>query len=277
MRFSTTLGHVVETGTHLGDRRAVVADLVHRGHVDAGDRGQLPEDGLPARPAAALPGADDLGDLADGLLAVADHEGVDEVGHGLGVERAVAPGDHDGVLGPAVLTPHRHAGEVEALQHVRVHQLGGEAEGEHVELARVVVGVDREQRDTLGAHGRVHVEPGRVGALGQGVVTFVEDLVEDLEALVGEPDLVRVGVHEEPGDCRRPMLRPDAPPLHPDVPSRLLDPGQEGLHPRPQFGHLPGVYRRGCPDPRSLPAFVPTGVNPCPLWASIDAGSVRSS
>ena len=79
--------------------------------------------------------ADHLGDLADRLFAVADHEGVDEVGHGLGVERAVPTDDHERVLGAAVLGPHRHAGEVEALEHVGVHELGGEAEGEHVEVA----------------------------------------------------------------------------------------------------------------------------------------------
>ena len=134
----------------------------------------------------ALPRADDLGDLADRLLAVADDEGVDEVGHGLGVERAVAADDHERVLGAAVLGPHRHAGEVEALEDVGVDELGGEAEGEDVEVAGVVVGVDREERDALGARiSRVHVEPRRVGAFGHRVVTFVQDLVEDLEPLVG--------------------------------------------------------------------------------------------
>ena len=94
----------------------------------------------------ALPRADHLGDLADRLLAVADDEGVDEVGHGLGVERAVPADDHERVLRTALLGPHRHAGEVEALEDVRVDELGGEAEGEDVEVAGVVVGVDREER-----------------------------------------------------------------------------------------------------------------------------------
>ena len=161
-----------------------------------------------------------------GFLAVADHERVDEVGHGLGVERAVPTGDDERVLGAAVLGPHRDAGEVEALEHVRVHELGGEAEGEHVEVAGVVVGVDREERHARRPHLGVHVDPGRVGALGDRVVAFVEDLVEDLEPLVGQPDLVGIGIDEEPGGAGRPVLRPEAAPLHPDVASRLLDPGQ---------------------------------------------------
>ena len=73
---------------------------------------------------------------------------------------------------------------------------------------------------------RVDVEPGRVGAFGDRVVALVEDLVEDLEPLVGQPDLVGVGVDEEPGEVGGPVLRPEAAPLHPDVASRLLDPGQ---------------------------------------------------
>ena len=187
---------------------------------------------------AALPRRDDRGDLADGLFAVADHERVDEVGHGLGVERAVATGQHDRVLRPTVLGPHGHAREVEALEHVRVHQLGGEAEGEDVELTGVVVGVDREQRHRVGPHRVGHVDPGRVGAFGQGVVAFVQDLVQDLEPLVGQPDLVGVGIHEKPGCELRVMLRTEAPPLHPDVATGLLDPCQEGLHPWPQVRHV---------------------------------------
>ena len=140
------LGHVGEARPHLGDERAVVLDLVHRGHVDARDRGELAQHALAGGAPGALPRRDDLGDLADRLLAVADHERVDEVGHGLGVERAVPTDDHERVLGAAVLGPHRHAGEVEALEDVGVHELGGEAEGEHVEVAGGVVGVDREER-----------------------------------------------------------------------------------------------------------------------------------
>ena len=62
------------------------------------------------------------------------------------------------------------------------------------------VGVDREERHRALAHLAGEVEPGRVGALGDGVGAFVEDLVEDLEPLVGQPDLVGVGVDEQPGD-----------------------------------------------------------------------------
>jgi hypothetical protein len=50
----------------------------------------------------SLPLADDLGDLADDLFAVAEDDQVDEVGEGLGVVGAVTADDHERVLGAAV-------------------------------------------------------------------------------------------------------------------------------------------------------------------------------
>ena len=49
-------------------------------------------------------------------------------------------------------------------------------------------------------HQRLDVRPDRVGALGEDPVPLVEHLVEDLHALVGQPDLVGVGVHQRPAD-----------------------------------------------------------------------------
>ena len=47
-----------------------------------------------------------------------------------------------GCSGRAVLAAHRHAREIEALEQVRVDELGREVEGEHVEVAGGAVGVD---------------------------------------------------------------------------------------------------------------------------------------
>ena len=232
-----------DVGVLRGDRddpRPVVLDVVHR-------RARRRPGSWPARAAplrgcgrpAALPRAEHLGDLADRLLAVADHERVDEVGERLGVERAVAAGDHERVLGRAGRAAHRDAGEIDAVQDVRVDELGREVEREDVEVAGRPVGVDREQRHPAGPQLALEVDPGRVGALGDGIVAFVEDLVEDLQPLVGEADLVGVGVQQQPGDLVGPVLRPQAASLHPDVAGGLLHPGQERFDPRPQVGHLP--------------------------------------
>ena len=77
-----------------------------------------------ADPPAALPRVDDLGDLADRLLAVTDDERVDEVRQRLGIERAVTTGEHQRVLVAAGLGPNRDPAEIEAVQEVRVDELG---------------------------------------------------------------------------------------------------------------------------------------------------------
>ncbi len=87
-------GHVGVAGFDRHEAGAVVLDVVHRRHVDAGQSGELAEQRLASRPAGGLPVADDVGDLTDDLFAVAEHGHIDEVGERLGVERAV-PTDHD--------------------------------------------------------------------------------------------------------------------------------------------------------------------------------------
>ena len=195
-------GHVGEPRRDRADERAVVLDVVHRRARRR--RGSSRARAAPLRgrrPAAALPRADDLGDLADDLFAVADDERVDEVGERLGVVRAVPARDHDRVLGAAVLVADRDAREVDAVQQVRVDELGREVERERRRSRPPARWVSTQNSGTRrAAHLALDVDPGRVGALGDGVAAFVQDFVEDLEPLVGEPDLVGVGVDEEPGD-----------------------------------------------------------------------------
>ena len=68
------------------------------------------------------------------------------------------------------------------------------------------VRLDREQGDAVRAQLGFEVDPRRVGPFGRRVIAFVENLVEDLEALVGQADLVGVGVDEQPRDLVRPMF-----------------------------------------------------------------------
>ena len=186
------------------------------------------------RPTAVLPGADDLGDLRDDLLTVADHEEVDEVGERLRVVGAVPAGADQRMLGAAGLGPHRHAGEVEAVEDVRVDELGGEVERDQVEVAGRAMRVDREQRQAVAAQQRLEIEPRRVGALGDGVGALVQDLVEDLQPLVGQADLVGIGVDEEPGHLPRAVVGGQCAVFASDVAGRLLHLGQERLEPWPE-------------------------------------------
>jgi hypothetical protein len=85
----------------------------------------------------------------------------------------------------------RDAGQIDALEDVGVDELGGQVEGEQVELGGRPVGVEAEEGHAAAPQLGGQVGPRAVGALGDGVVALVEQLVEDLEALVGPPCAAR--------------------------------------------------------------------------------------
>ncbi len=204
-----------------------------------------------ARPVAGattgLPGRHDLGDLGHDLLAVAQHHEIQEVGDRLGVVGAVPAGRHERVLGTPVGRPHRHTGEVDAVQHVRVDELGRQVESDQVEVGRRPVRVDREERQIAGAQLRLEVDPWGVGPFRHRIGALVQDLVQDLQALVGQADLVGVGVNEQPGDLAGAVLGTDRTVLEPDVASGFLDLGQQGFELGPKIGH----FARSLPAPRT--------------------------
>ena len=212
-----------------------VGHVVELGHVDAAGGGEAEEHlvagraPLQAGAALGLPLAHDLGDREHDLLAVTEHGGVDEVGHRLGVEGGVTAGEHDRVgLGP-VDGVQRDAGQVDRGQQVRVAQLGREGHAQQVEGADRAVLVDGELRDPVRPHLLLEVRPHRVGALGQDPVALVEDLVEDLDALVGQADLVGVGVHQRPAHLGALPVLQRRVELTADVLDRLLHRGQHRL------------------------------------------------
>ena len=105
-------------------------------------------------PATADPGRDDLGDLADDLLALTEHDDIDEVGERLGVERGMPADHHERVLRPPIRRPHGDPGEVDHLQEVGEDELGRQVERQEVEVAGGAVGVDGEQRHAVPAQER---------------------------------------------------------------------------------------------------------------------------
>ena len=141
------VGHVAEPRAHLGDERAVVVDLVHRRArrrrgSSASSRSTPSRAVRPERFHA--PTTSVISPTASSPSPITKASTKSAIGSGLNAQWP--PTIDERVLRAALLGPHRHAGEVEALEHVRVDELGGEAEGEHVEAAGVVVGVDREER-----------------------------------------------------------------------------------------------------------------------------------
>jgi hypothetical protein len=104
-----------------------VLNVVETRHVDRLGAGQPQQQLVPAAGAALrLPLTHDHGDLADRLLAVAEHRRVDELGDRLRIERGVPAGDHHRIGLAALGRAQRNAGEIQRGQQVCVPQLGGE-------------------------------------------------------------------------------------------------------------------------------------------------------
>ena len=185
----------------------VVARFVEGGDVDAGHGEQVAQAGG-AGGAFALPGADKLGNLDDGVFALPEDKGVDEGGEGLGVEGAAAAGDNDGVVLAAVAGAWGNTREVEHVEDVGVGQLVLEGEAEDVEIAQGVAGLEAPEGNAIAAHLRFHVGPGGEGAFADNVVVGVEEVVEDAETHVRHADVVGIGVGQ--GDAHGgsvPVLR----------------------------------------------------------------------
>ena len=56
--------------------------------------------------------------------------------------------------------------------------------------------LERQEREPALLELRLHVDPRRVGALGERARVVVQDLVENLEAEVAHPDVVEIGERE---------------------------------------------------------------------------------
>ena len=148
---------------------------------------------------------------------------------GSGLNAACPPASTIGSSSVRSRGAQRDAGQVERGEHVGVAELGGERDAEQVERAHRPVRVDRELRHAVLAHQRLEVRPDRVGPLGQHVGLLVEHLVEDLHALVGQADLVRVGIHQRPAHGRGVPVLDHRAQLAAHVLDRLADPGQQLL------------------------------------------------
>ena len=217
-----------------------VVHVVEAGYVREPAPGQL-EERLLAVPAFGLGGAQQVGDAEDRLLPVAEHDGVEEVGDRLGVERGMAAGDDERMLTRALARLLRDSRKVERDEEVGVAELGREADAQHVERADRAVALDRELADAVLAHERLEIGPDAVGAFGEDAGLLVQHLVQDHHALVGQADLVRVGIHQAPPHVSGVPIRQLRVQLTADVLHGLAHLGQQRLEARPERFDRHGV------------------------------------
>ena len=196
-------------------------------NVDAAYPGQGLELLLPFS-APAPDGHHGGGDLPDGLLPLADDEGVDEGAHRSGVEGGWAAGDDQRVPLVPFLPAERNPAQFEHHQDVRVGELVLEGEADDVEGGKRPLRFQGAEGEAASAQQGLHVRPGGVAALAADVRQAVQDGVEDLEPEVGHPDLVGVGEGEGDAEAAGPVLLPDGVHLAAGVTAWLFD-GEEQL------------------------------------------------
>jgi hypothetical protein len=140
---------------------------------------------------------------------------------------------HDRVLGAPLGGPQRYTTEVEQVEQVGVPELVGQRDREHVERPQRTMRLQRERRDAVLAQALLEVRPGCVRPLGQRPGALVEDLVEDLDPLVGLTDLVGVRVAQQPARAHRSPRLDHLVVLAADVLGRLADPVEQRLEDLP--------------------------------------------
>ena len=227
--------HIGESRCDLRNERTVVCHSVHRRDIDAGDLRQLPQH-FSARTigtTGALPFAHELSDLANDLLAVAQHDKVDEIGDGFGVVGAMTTHADQRIGVCTGSRVNRNACEVNAVEEVRVCQFSAEVEGNDIEIAGRTMCVHREQLDLLSSQQRFKVSPRRIGAFGCSILTLIENLVENLQTLIRQTDLVGVRLRQQPTDDPATVSWRLHSQLTTDVTGRLLDLREQVLEARP--------------------------------------------
>ena len=200
--------------------------LVKGGHVDGSELRERDEP-LSPRYALALEPRPCERDLRAHLLAVADHDRVEEDGQRLRVRRRRAARDHERIVLAAIRRAERDAAEVHHREDVAVRELVLEREADDGEVAQRPGRLDGDEREAARRELRLHVDPRRIAALRERARVVVEDFVEDLEAEVAHPDVVDIRESEADGGldggpvlCARAYLAAR-------IARRLLDPVEE--------------------------------------------------
>ena len=173
----------------------VMLHLVQRGHVRAGHLGDSAKDLLSGCTGIAKTLVR-AADLDDGLLALADQDGVEERREGLGIVDGGAARYDQGIVLAAIGGVEGDAGEVHRLEIVRAGHLMRHMEAHDVEGRQGGSALEREQRNAGAPHLIGHVDPGDVAALAGDTLLLVQYVIEDGDTLIGKADLIGIGIDE---------------------------------------------------------------------------------
>ena len=159
----------------------MIGHLIERRNIHAFDLRGCDEKILLA-PALALCLAVQVGELEHDLLAVADHEQVNEIAERLRVVSARAAAGNDMLQFRAVLCQHRHTAQIEHIENIGKGQLILQREGNDIKIIKRVAALQTVERDAGLSHLVLHIDPRRAHALAPDALLVVQQTVQDARA-----------------------------------------------------------------------------------------------
>jgi hypothetical protein len=138
-----------------------------------------------------------FGNLNNDLFAVTKDNGIEKLGHRLGIERTGTAAQNQGMsLDRASAAKSGMSGQIEDGEDIGVAEFIGQGDTEDIVGGQAGLGLQRKKRHALD---RAALFPYRYPAHssdGPLPDLVIEDMVEDLQALVGHADFIEVGKNQ---------------------------------------------------------------------------------
>ena len=150
----------------------IINGLIKRRNIYAADLRRFFQESL-LRPALGLCSAQEREKLVIHLLALAEQEDVDKIGHRLGIERRRSACYDKRQQSFPVGAVDRYAGHIHHIEHGRIRHLIAYRESQHIMLGYRVSAFKRVQSNAVLLHLLVHIAPRSIDALAPDIRQLV--------------------------------------------------------------------------------------------------------
>ncbi len=205
----------------------IVRNLIERRDIDAFDlRGAAQKFRASAGAPFPFPHFQDFDEFAHHLFAFSDKKQIEEIGDRLRIVHARPAGDDERIRLRARLRVkriERNAGKRKHIEDIRVAHFIRKRKTEHVKIADRAFRFQRKKRKPPLPHECFHIHPRRIDALGQSVVSFIDDAVNDFQPQMAHGDFVHIRKRQRHAHIDRIVVLDDAVPFAADIARRFFD------------------------------------------------------
>ena len=234
----------------------VVLVPVQGRHIHAFQPGQTAQALLPGNALLAAV-HDGVGHFHNGILAVADHETVEKLPQGFGIEGAGAARHHEGIAFLPVAGADGDAAHIQHIQNVGIAHFILQGKAYNIKFIQCVAAFQRKQRPSRSLQFPAHIRPRHADPLAQRVRQVVQDAIEDFHAQMAHGDLIGIGKTERKGNVRIVKGFGGGVHLAAGIPGRFFHPAEkivnENGHGIPPSLHTKLSYHARRADARILP------------------------